>query len=90
MEWMVWTPSVVVFYVIILVLLISMTVWELISPTIERKGFLPIVTTRGDRFFISLLGSAFINLLWLGLTDLYQLWAVLISIIYALFIAKWG
>jgi predicted small integral membrane protein len=32
-------------------------------------------TTRGDRFFVSLLGSAFIHLLWLGLTTLDVLYA---------------
>lgn len=32
-----------------------------------------MATTRGDRFFVSLLGAAFIHLLWLGLTG----WPVL-------------
>jgi predicted small integral membrane protein len=31
-----------------------------------RVGILGIATTRGDRLFISLLGSAFIHLAWLG------------------------
>ena len=33
----------------------------------ERKGILRLTTTRGDRLFISLLGSAYILLAWLGL-----------------------
>ena len=32
-----------------------------------RRGILGLDTTRGDRLFISLLGSAFIFLAWLGL-----------------------
>ena len=39
----------------------------------ERRGFLPMATTRGDRLFIGLLGAAYIHLAWLGLTDL-PLW----------------
>ena len=49
----------------------------------ERRGFLPIPTTRGDRFFISLLGSAFIHILWLATTDLSLAGAGLISLGYA-------
>ena len=39
-------------------------------PTVERKGLLPMATTRGDRLFIGLLGAAFIHLGWLGFTEL--------------------
>lgn len=46
----------------------GMTVWELRSPTHERKGFLPIPTTRGDRLFIGLLTAAYINLAWLAIS----------------------
>jgi predicted small integral membrane protein len=50
-------------------MLASMTVWEVVRPTVERKGFLPIATTRGDRLFIGLLTAAYINLAWVGLTS---------------------
>lgn len=33
----------------------------------QRRGILGLVTTRGDRLFISLLGSSYIFLTWLGL-----------------------
>ena len=39
------------------------------APSPERRGFLPIATTPGDRLFIGLLVSAYINLAWIGLTD---------------------
>ena len=42
-----------------------MTAWELAQPTVERRGFLPMATTRGDRLFIGLLGAAWIHLGWL-------------------------
>jgi hypothetical protein len=47
---------VAVFFICIVLMLAGMTVWEIKSPTVLRKGFLPIATTRGDRLFIGLLG----------------------------------
>ena len=67
-RWMAWTPVTAGFFTFIVLMLIGMTVWQIISPSIARRGFLPIVTTRGDRLFISLLGSAYIHLAWIGLT----------------------
>ena len=68
-EWMAWTTPVVVFFVCIALMLAGMTVWEIKSPTVLRKGFLPIATTRGDRLFIGLLAAAYFNLIWVGLGE---------------------
>ena len=64
--WMVWTTPVAVFFSCIGLILVGMTVWEIKSPTVMRKGFLPMATTRGDRLFIGLLGAAYINLAFVG------------------------
>lgn len=58
LSWMSWTPPVAIFFVCVVLMLVGMTVWEIRSPTIERKGFLPMRTTRGDRLFIGLLTAA--------------------------------
>lgn len=90
LEWMAWTPITAGFFATIAVILISMTIWEVCSPTIERKGLLPISTTRGDRLFIGLLGSGYIHLMWLGLTDL-NLWiATAISVCFLAALLRWG
>lgn len=68
-SWMAWTPEVAIFFGCIALMLASMTVWEVVRPTVERKGFLPIATTRGDRLFIGLLTAAYINLAWVGFTS---------------------
>lgn len=73
-DWMVWTTPVAIFFTCIVLMLIGMTVWEIKSPTIERKGFLPMVTTRGDRLFIGLLGSAYIHLAFVGLSGWVAQW----------------
>jgi predicted small integral membrane protein len=54
-EWMAWTLPVAIFFTCIVLMLVGMTIWEIRSPTVMRKGFLPIPTTRGDRLFIGLL-----------------------------------
>jgi predicted small integral membrane protein len=51
-----------------------MTVWELRSPTVQRKGFLPMATTRGDRLFIGLLAAAWLNLAFVGLSERMVVW----------------
>jgi predicted small integral membrane protein len=61
------------FFSTIFLMIAGMLVWELVSPTVERRGFLKIPTTRGTRFFVGLLGTAYIHLAWLGLTD-FNLW----------------
>jgi predicted small integral membrane protein len=66
-DWMVWTLPVAVFFICIALMLAGMTVWELKSPTVLRKGWLPMATTRGDRLFIGLLTAAYINLAFVGL-----------------------
>ena len=55
-------------------MLAGMTVWEMKSPTIMRKGFLPIETTRGDRLFIGLVSAAYVNLAFLGLSGKFVVW----------------
>jgi predicted small integral membrane protein len=73
-DWMAWTLPVAVFFSCIVMMLIGMTVWELKSPTVMRKGFLPIATTRGDRLFIGLLSAAYVNLLFVALSEKMVTW----------------
>ena len=90
LSWMAWTWQTAAFFLFIAALLIAMTVWELRRPGgAPRRGILAIDTTRGDRLFISLLGSAFIHLAWLGLLG-EPLWgAVIVSLAYAGAVFRW-
>lgn len=90
MSWMVWTVPTAVFFSSIAAMLAGMTVWEILSPTIERKGFLPIATTRGDRLFIGLLSAAFIHLGVIGFTSLSIWIALAISAVWLLVLMRWG
>jgi len=90
LNWMAWTMPSALFFVGIACILLVMTIYEIRKPCVERKGWLPITTTRGDRLFIGLLSSAFIHLLFLGLTDL-SLWiALAISALLMLILLRWG
>ncbi len=90
LEWMAWTLPTALFFIGIAIILAAMTLWQVASPTVERRGLLPMVTTRGDRLFIGLLGSAFIHLGWVGLTDLSLWWALAISALYMIALMRWG
>ena len=90
MEWMAWTTLTAAFFIFIGFSLVVMTVWELLSPTVARRGFLPITTTRGDRFFISLLTAAFIHLLWIGMVGAHVYIASGIAIGWAVVVLRWG
>ena len=73
-NWMAWTLPVAVFFVCIVLMLIGMTIWELKSPTVMRKGLLPLATTRGDRLFIGLLSAAYLNLAFVALSGRMKGW----------------
>jgi len=90
LAWMAWTWPTAAFFVFIFLCLVGMTVWDIYSPGgAPRRGILHLDTTRGDRLFISLLGSAFIFLAWLGLAGT-PLWAPLaIAVAYAIAVFVW-
>ena len=90
MSWMAWTLPTAVFFAVIATILVSMTVWEIRSPCIERKGLLPIATTRGDRLFIGLLSSAFFHLYIVGFTTINIWVALVLAIIWLISVMRWG
>lgn len=70
LDWMVWTSGTVAFAFTVFASLIAMTVLAILVPSTPRKGFLPIATARGDRIYISLLGTGLVMVLFVVLTDL--------------------
>jgi predicted small integral membrane protein len=81
--WMAWTWQTATFFAVIASLLVIMTVLAVLYPEAERVGVLRIPTTRGDRLFVSLLGSAFITLAWLGLMGPDLWWALGLDLVFA-------
>jgi predicted small integral membrane protein len=73
-EWMAWTMPVAIFFTCIVIMLVGMTVWEIKSPTVQRKGWLPMATTRGDRLFIGLVSAAYVNLAFVAVSEKMIVW----------------
>jgi predicted small integral membrane protein len=90
LKWMVWTVPTAIFFIVIAGILIAMTVWQSIAPSPERRGFLPIPTTPGDRLFIGLVVSAYIHLAWIGLVDASLWFAFGISLVWMGVVMRWG
>ncbi|MGB8624430.1 MAG: DUF2160 domain-containing protein [Paracoccaceae bacterium] len=89
MEWMAWTWPTAIFFLAITCLLIVFTIITVKFPETPRFGVLRIETTRGDRLFLSLLGSAFICLAWLGLVNAPMWGALIVCLIYAAGVFRW-
>ena len=89
LSWMAWTWPTAIFFMVIAGLLITFTVLAAKFPETPRIGILRIETTRGDRLFITLLGSAFNNLAWLGLVGANQPVALIVCLVYAAAVFRW-
>ncbi|MBT7944250.1 MAG: DUF2160 domain-containing protein [Alphaproteobacteria bacterium] len=90
LSWMAWTWPTAGFFLFILAALIVMGVWEWRSPGGgPRHGILGLDPTRGDRLFISILGSAFIFLAWLAVMGTPLWGALAISIAFGISVFRW-
>jgi predicted small integral membrane protein len=84
--WMAWTPATLVVFVGIFAAIAVLTVLEIFRPGgDERQGVLGLVTTRGDRLFIALLGTVYIFLAWLGLVGMPLWWPLALSLGWGIF-----
>lgn len=89
LSWMGWTTPTALFFAFIGTALLIMIAWGIIAPQAPRVGILRIETTPGDRFFISLLGSAFICLFWLALFGAPLRGALVCCLVYAICVFRW-
>ena len=88
--WMAWTRATAAFFIFIATCIAAMGVWEYFSPGgAPRRGVFAIDTTRGDRLFITLLGSAFILLTWLFFIGAPLWWPALICLVWGLAVFRY-
>lgn len=81
LAWMAWTWQTMVFFAAIAASLVILTILAVTRPETPRSGVLIFATTRGDRFFVSLILAAFIFLAFIkfgGDNPLYPSAAALI------------
>jgi predicted small integral membrane protein len=62
LAWMAWTWQTMLFFGGIATCLVVLTVLAVVKPETPHAGILGFATTRGDRFFVSLILAAFIFL----------------------------
>ena len=60
--WMAWTWQTIVFFASIATILVVMTLLAVYRPETPHVGILGFATTRSDRLFVTLLGTAFVFL----------------------------
>jgi predicted small integral membrane protein len=88
--WMAWTFPTAFFFWCIGSILILFTILAIRFPETPRRGILRIETTRGDRLFITLLGSAFIHLATLAVLGPDLIWvAPILCLAYAVAVFRW-
>ncbi len=86
LTWMAWTWPTALIFVFVFSCIAILVVIEMRFPGgDERDGIFGLTTTRGDRLFISLLGSAYIFLAWLGLVGAPLWWPLGIAIGWGIF-----
>jgi predicted small integral membrane protein len=88
-SWMAWTLPTALVFVFIFSCIGILAFLEVKYPGgAERTGVFGITTTRGDRLFISILGTVFIMLGWLGLMGTPLWGGLILSIIWAVFVFR--
>ena len=89
-SWMAWTWPTAAFFVFVFGSIAAMGVWEFYAPGGgPRHGIFGLDTTRGDRLFITLLGSAFISLAWLGIYGIPLWGGLVLSMVWAFLVFRW-
>lgn len=90
LSWMAWTWPTAAFFIFIAAAISCMGFLEWRRPGgAPRRGILTLDTTRGDRLFITILGSAFIFLGWLGIMGTPLWGALAISLAYGFAVFRW-
>lgn len=85
--WMAWTPATLLVFIGIFSAMGILTVLEIRRPGgDERQGVLGLTTTRGDRLFITLLGTSYIFMAWLGLVGMPLWWPLAIAVAWGIFV----
>ena len=85
LSWMAWTWPTAMFFGFIFVMLVILTLLAIYRPETPQRGLLGFPTTRGDRFFVSMMGAGIIFIAWmrlgggelyypLGISFLFGIW----------------
>ena len=90
-RWMQWNVPSAIFFIVLFCTIVGMGIWEGFQPTVSRKGFFPMWTTRGERLFLVIISTAGICLVWIALfAGALMFIPLLLSAIWFFIVTKWG
>ena len=90
LSWMAWTWPTATFFIVVVLSIVAMGVWERFSPAAIQGGVVfGLDTTRGDRLFISWLGTGFINMGWLAFYGAPLWGGLILTIIWFIFVFRY-
>ena len=84
LDWMAWTWQTALFFSFVIGMLIILTVLAIYRPETPRTGILRFPTTRGDRFFVTMIGSGFIFVFWLRFAGGPLWYPLVIAVLYGI------
>jgi predicted small integral membrane protein len=65
LAWMAWTWETAIFFCFIGLALTTLTLLAVFRPEMPRRGIFGFPTTRGDRFFMTMIGAAYLFIAWM-------------------------
>jgi predicted small integral membrane protein len=91
MQWMCWTWQSAVGFGILGTILLTMTIWDVLKPSVPRRGIMPFATTRGDRLFLSIVIFLLIHFTWLALWPTFIVaWPLVLALIMTILVMRWA
>jgi len=89
-SWMYWTIPVAIVFSGIFVMIAGMTIWGHYRTPVLRKGFLRIVTDRGDRLYIAFVIFALLMVLSFAFAIPSALISAAVAASVSAVVLKWG
>jgi len=90
MEWMFWTRETTIVFGILGSALLILAILDYYRRSTPRKGFLPMRTTRGDRFFFGMIFIIVIGFLWLVFVPFSTKFCSIPALVVFFIIQIWG
>lgn len=89
-DWIPWTAPIAFVFIGVAVMITGLTIWGHYRPPVRRKGFLGIVTDRGERVYISIISFALIMVISFAVVDSDTLMWALGALALSVVILIWG
>ena len=89
-DWIPWTAPIAFVFIGVALMITGLTIWGHFRPPVRRKGFLGIVTDRGDRVYIAIISFALVMVISFAVVDSDTLIWAISALAIAVVILIWG